>query len=192
MPRLWQNDTSIAKNSWGYTENNAFKKASDLTADLADIISKNGCLLLNVGPRPDGTITEEETRVLWDMGAWLKTNGEAVYGSTTWRVYGEGPTEIPTGEFSDINRGAFTPEDIRFTTNKGNLYAFVLKSPKDGCVKIKSLGASARNLTTRIQGISVLGSDSCVDYSMEDEALRVNIHSPVDTEFPISLKIELF
>jgi len=82
LPRLWQNDTSIAKNSWGYTHNNDFKKSSDLIADLVDIISKNGCLLLNVGPRPDGTITEEETQVLLDIGAWLKLNGEAVYGST--------------------------------------------------------------------------------------------------------------
>ena len=190
MPRLWQNDTSIAENSWGYTENNKFKKASDLAADLADIISKNGVLLLNVGPKPDGTITEEETRVLVDIGAWLKTNSEAVYDSVPWRIYGEGPTEIPTGEFTDTNREAFTSEDIRFTTNKGNLYAFVLKSPKDGCVKVKSLGYSARNLLTAIKSVSVLGSDSHVDFEHGSDMLEVNIQTPIDTEFPICLKME--
>ena len=192
VPRLWQNDTAIAKNSWGYTDNNEFKKACDLTAELVDIISKNGCLLLNVGPRADGTITEEETQVLLDMGKWLSVNGEAVYGSVPWRIFGEGPTEIPTGEFSDTNRSDFTPQDVRFTANKGNLYAFLLKSPKNGSVSIKSLGLSARHLTTTIKKITVLGSDSYVNFSQRTDALRVNIASPVDTEFPICLKIELY
>ncbi|MCL2035219.1 MAG: alpha-L-fucosidase [Oscillospiraceae bacterium] len=190
-PRLWQTDTSIAKNSWGYTENNDFKKASGIAADLADIISKNGCLLLNVGPKPDGTITEEETRVLLDMGAWLKTNGEAVYGSAPWRIFGEGPTEIPDGEFSDTIRQPFTSLDIRFTTNRGNLYAFVLKSPEDGAVTIRSLGLCARNLLTVIKKISVLGSDSYVNFTQGSDALKVNIHTPVKTDFPICLKIEM-
>jgi len=192
LPRLWQNDTSIAKNSWGYTDNNDFKKARDLAADLADIISKNGCLLLNVGPKPDGTITEEETRVLLDLGAWLKVNAEAVYGSEVWRIYGEGPTEIPTGEFSDTDREAYTSADIRFTTRGGNLYAFVLKSPEDGIVSIKSLGDCARNLMTPIKKISVLGSDSHVSFSHGAQALRVYIRGPVETDFPICLKIELY
>ena len=192
VSRLWQNDTAIAKNSWGYTNNNEFKKAYDLAAELVDIISKNGCLLLNVGPKADGTITKEETQVLLDIGKWLKTNGEAVYGSVAWRVFGEGPTEIPTGEFSDTDRKEFTPEDVRFTTNKGNLYAFLLKSPKNGSVSIKSLGLSARHLTTTIKKISVLGSDSYVNFTQGTDALKVRIASPVDTEFPICLKIELY
>ena len=192
LPRLWQNDTAIAKNSWGYTHNNDFKKASGLAADLADIISKNGCLLLNVGPRADGSITEEETGVLLDMGSWLKTNGEAVYGSSPWRVYGEGPTEIPAGEFSDTNRAPFTSEDIRFTTNNGFLYAFVLKSPKDGEVNIKSLGAAARLLTTAIKRITVLGSGDYVNFHLGADSLRAHIANPINTEFPICLKVELY
>jgi len=192
MTRLWQNDTSIAKNSWGYTENNDFKKASDLVADLVDIISKNGCLLLNVGPKADGTIVEEEAAVLREIGAWLKSNGEAVYGSTTWRMYGEGPTEIPDGEFSDTNRDSFTSEDIRFTMNNGNLYAFVLKSPDDGNVGIKCLGLAARNLLTTVKKISVLGDDSYVSFHAGAEELKIRIHRPIKTDFPICLKIELY
>jgi len=192
IPRLWQNDTSIAKNSWGYTHNNDFKKASDLAADLADIISKNGCLLLNVGPKPDGTITDEETQVLKDIGAWLKLNGEAVYGSVPWRIFGEGPTEVPTGEFSDTNREAYTSQDIRFTTNNGSLYAFILKSPGDGCIRINSLGRSARLFLTTIRDISVLGYDNAVQFDIGDDALNVKIENPIETEFPICLKIELF
>jgi len=192
LPRLWQNDTSIAKNSWGYTHNNDFKKASDLIADFADVISKNGVLLLNVGPKPDGTITEEEKSVLRDIGKWLKVNGEAVYSSVPWRIFGEGPTEIPTGEFSDTNREPFTSQDIRFTTNNGNLYAFVLKSPEDGKVSIKSLGRKERLFLTQIRNISVLGSDSDVEFSVKDEALDIIIDKPINTEFPICLKLELY
>ena len=191
-PRLWQNDTAIAKNSWGYTHNNEYKQAPDLAADLADIISKNGCLLLNVGPKPDGTITDEETQVLKDIGCWLKKTGEGVYGSECWRIYGEGPTEIPMGSFSDTDRKGFTCQDIRFTTKNGNIYAFVLKSPSDGNVEIKSLGPASHNLTTAIKQVSVLGYDVCTSFNMEDDALRIKIAEPIETEFPICFKIEVY
>jgi len=114
-PRLWQNDTAIAKNSWGYTDNNDFKKPQEIIADLVDIVSKNGCLLLNVGPKADGTITNEEKDVLLHIGEWLKDNGEGIYDTTFWQCFGEGPTEIEEGAFTDVNRAGFTSEDIRFT-----------------------------------------------------------------------------
>ncbi len=96
-PYFWQTDTAIALNSWGYTEHNDFRPAEDIICDLVDIVSKNGCLLLNVGPKPDGTITQEDKDVLLKIGAWLKTNGEAIYGSRVWRRYGEGPTQVVDG-----------------------------------------------------------------------------------------------
>ena len=96
-PYFWQTDTAIALNSWGYTEHNDFRPAEDIICDLVDIVSKNGCLLLNVGPKPDGTITQEDKAVLLKIGAWLKTNGEAIYGSRVWRRYGEGPTQVVDG-----------------------------------------------------------------------------------------------
>lgn len=140
-PRLWQNDTAIAKNSWGYTENNDYKRSSDLICDLIDVVSKNGCLMLNVGPRSDGTITDEETEVLLDIGKWLSVNGEGIYGSTYWKTYGEGPTLVPEGSFQDTSREGYTSRDIRYTYKDGNVYAFVLKCPSDGeifCTELKS------------------------------------------------------
>ena len=77
-PDLWQNDTSVAKNSWGYTIGNDYKKPSDVVLDLIDVVSKNGALLLNIGPKPDGTIPEENAHILREMGKWLKVNGEAI------------------------------------------------------------------------------------------------------------------
>ncbi len=78
-PMLWQNDTSVSKNSWGYVAEQDYKSASALIQDLVDVVSKNGALLLNIGPRPDGTIPEPEQAILLEIGDWLAVNGEAIY-----------------------------------------------------------------------------------------------------------------
>src|SRR5207247_3049496 len=74
-PLYWQTDTSVSVKSWGYIRNDEFRAPESLVDELVDIVSKNGCLLLNVGPRPDGTIPEEAQKILLAMGGWLATNG---------------------------------------------------------------------------------------------------------------------
>ena len=93
----WQTDDAIGNRSWGYAEGNTFKSAQYVILNLVDIVSKNGNLLLNVGPRSDGTITEEETQTLLGTGEWLHVNGEAIYGTRPWKIFGEGPTESASG-----------------------------------------------------------------------------------------------
>ena len=114
-PYFWQTDTAVAKNSWGYTTHQEYKTAASIVEDLVDIVSKNGALLLNIGPRPDGTIPEGDEAILRQIGGWLSVNGEAIYGTRPWRVFGEGPTEVVAGPFADTKRKPFTAEDIRFT-----------------------------------------------------------------------------
>ena len=96
-PLFWQTDTSVSKNSWGYVLNQDYKTAGSIICDLVDIVSKNGALLLNIGPRPDGTIPEQEQAILGEIGSWLSVNGEAIYDTRPWEVFGEGPTEVKDG-----------------------------------------------------------------------------------------------
>ena len=103
----WQTDTSISIKSWGYVEHDEYRDPKSLIDELVDVVSKNGNLLLNVGPKADGTIPEEARSVLLQMGEWLQTNGEAIYGSRPWVLYGEGPTLVTTGKDAEtvLHRG---------------------------------------------------------------------------------------
>jgi len=146
----WITDTSVDdRGAWGYATDLTFKTPNRLVDNLVDRVSKNGYLLLNVGPKPDGTIPEGAKKVLLEMGAWLKTNGEAIYGTTPWFVAAEGPTNLGSIERQGFNESnvVYTPEDIRFTVKGDNLYATYLDWPgeraiihslRDATVKIKN------------------------------------------------------
>lgn len=192
-PRLWQNDTSIANNSWSYTENNEFKTPNDIISNLIDVVSKNGCLLLNVGPKADGTIAQEEVEVLEEIGKWMEVNGEGIYDTTYWKVFGEGPTETPEGMFTDTQREQYTSQDIRYTYNNGCLYAFVLKVPKDKTITFKELklrGADWLNET--FINPTILGYDN-INLNMERDynGLTIKYDGEIDTQYPICIKLEL-
>lgn len=105
---FWQTDTSVSRNSWGYIDGHDYKpvrsKLHDLV-DIVDIVSKNGAVLLNIGPRADGTIPESEVSMIRHLGAWLAVNGEANSGTRPWKVFGEGPTDVVGGSFNDTKRG---------------------------------------------------------------------------------------
>lgn len=192
-PYFWQTDTAIALNSWCYTENNDFRPYGDLIRDLVDIVSKNGCLLLNVGPKADGTISEEDQAVLRGIGRWLKVNGEAIYGTRTWRRSGEGPTQIVDGQFSDMIKKNFTSEDFRFTLGGGYLYATCMKCSEDGNYVIRSLGdldaSKQANFHGILKSIKVLGSEEEPTWHQDKEGLH--IHTDMFSPDPIVFKIRI-
>jgi alpha-L-fucosidase len=171
-PRFWQTDTSLSKNSWGYVESQDYKTAGQIVGDLVDIVSKNGCLLLNVGPRPDGTIPEPEQTMLLEIGKWLAINGEAIYGTRPWKVFGEGPTQVSEGAFSDTKRAAFTGEDIRFTTKGNALYAITLAWPGE-LLTIKSLGIESPFWDGAVHSVDLLGHEGQLQWRRSEIGLTV-------------------
>jgi len=190
-PLFWQTDTSISKNSWGYVKEQDYKTAGDIIGDLVDIVSKNGSLLLNVGPRPDGIIPEPEEQVLLDIGRWLSVNGEAIYGTRPWRVFGEGPTEVSGGAFTDTERVAFTSRDIRFTTKGNTVYAIALAWPDDELL-VKSLRAGSPYLSERVSEIGLVGFPQTLVWTQDAESLRIKVPAQKPCEHAYAFKIVLF
>ncbi len=193
-PFFWQTDTAIATNSWCYTEGNYFKPAKGLICDLVDIVSKNGTLLLNVGPKADGSISEQDIAVLTEIGDWMAVNSEAIYGTKVWRKYGEGPTKVKEGQFTDGVEKVFTPEDIRFTVRGENLYCTVLSWPEDGHVVIKSLGHSADANLPEFHGIvkdvDVLGCTDKPVWERKEGGLHVTMPG-IKTDKPVVVRVKI-
>jgi alpha-L-fucosidase len=170
---FWQTDTAVAKTSWSHIEGQQYKKAEDLIADLVDIVSKNGALLLNVGPKADGSFAPEEVALLESIGAWLARNGEAIYGTRPWVLSGEGPTRVVEGEFADTARAPYTPSDIRFTTARDDVYATVL-APVGESVVIRSLAEDAGLFPEEIARVDVLGHGEA-EWTRTETGLRVTV-----------------
>jgi len=183
----WQTDTSIGKNSWSHVTNWKSRTANSLVDDLIDIVSKNGNLLLNVGPKADGTIPEDQKEILLQIGAWLDMNGEAIYDTKYWEVFGEGPTEVGTGYHSEGGNKEFTGQDIRFTTKGNKVYAIMMAWPKNDSVLIKSVKSSAHKVTN----VKMLGSDATLKWSQDNNGLSVEMPTEKPGDYAFVLELTL-
>jgi alpha-L-fucosidase len=186
-PLPWQTDTSVSDKSWGYIKDDTFKSAEFVVHQLIDIVSKNGNLLLNIGPRSDGTIPEEVQQVLLDVGSWLNVNGEAIYGTRPWRIYGEGPTKVAAGSFHDTDTAHYTAQDFRFTAKGDVLYAMGLAWPTNGEAVIHSLAATAGS--EPVQSVAMLGSDAKISFEQLPDGLRVRLPTQSPAKYAYAVRI---
>ena len=184
----WQTDTSVSIHSWGYVKNDEYRDAKSLIDELVDVVSKNGNLLLNVGPKADGTIPEEARAILLQMGAWLHVNGEAIYGSRPWLVFGEGPTKV-TSSALDSDRQEFTADDVRYTTHNGALYAIALGWPANGELHLRSLWNGNPYLAGPVTSVRLLGSAEEIKWRQEADGLHIKLPRTQPDELAFSFRI---
>jgi len=186
---VWMTDTSPG--AWFYRPNAQFKSPNELIDILVDIVAKNGIMLLNVPPNPDGEIPQEMENLLLDMGQWLAINGDAIYGTRPWTIFGEGPTRLSEGghKVEEKHKIEYTNKDIRFTkkTDK-EFYAIVMDTPEDKIV-IKSLSTDIGVLNSKIEQIFLLGSNEKLTWQRTEEGLVIIAPKNYSSKYAHAFKI---
>ncbi len=180
-PFVWQTDDSIARNSWGWIQGLQVKPARELIHHLIDIVSKNGVLMLNVCPQADGSFPDDQREILLQIGAWLRVNGEAIYGSRPWVTHGQGPHLFSQGGTNVHFETVYTDKDIRFTRKGDTLYAIILDWPQAPVV----LDSVLIDKATAQARVTLLGYDRPLSYTRtKDNALVVTIPQLTPAERP--------
>lgn len=199
----WQTDDRLEDNvTWCMVQNPKYKPAIRIVHQLCDIVSKNGNLLLNVGPYADGSFHEEARKILFEIGDWLKINGEAIYGTRPYDVAAEGPTEVSDvnydidmvnaqlnneeGDAGDLHTGVFTSEDFRFTRKGDVVYAIAMGWSDSGKLSVNSLSADK---TDKISKVSMLGAGELA-FEQNSESLTVTLPKEKPCKFAYVLKVE--
>ena len=190
-PYPWQTDTSIG--DWYYRTGQKYMTGTEVIQMLVDIVSKNGNLLLNVVQTPEGDLEPDVLAILEVIAKWTPANGEAIYGSRPWKIYGEGPTTIQKqekGSFGGVKDvRPYAAKDIRFTTKGDTLYAFCMKSPVEG-VRIISLGKNSKVTDRQVKTVTLLGSNEKISWKQEDDALVISKPSKLPDWEVSTFKIE--
>lgn len=191
--KTWMTDATISDGSWCYTDNLGVKQSKDVLHMLIDITSKNGVLLLNISPKADGTIPDNQKNGLLEMGAWLDTYGEAIYGTEAWHTFGEGPTKEPEGHFKNhkaFHKIKYSSKDVRYTTKDYNIYGIVmgeLEPNKE--VLLTSFSKEDLHDAVQIEAVSFLGSDEKIDWELDENGLHLKSPSVTIDKMATVIKI---
>jgi alpha-L-fucosidase len=185
VPHPWQTDTCIG--DWHYNRarynEKTYTGAAAVIHRLCDVVAKNGCLLLSIPVRGDGTIDSEERGIVEQIAGWTQRYGEAIYASRPWKLSGEGPTQIASGQFGEGKMKPFEAADIRFTTKGPVLYAMTLGMPSRP-VNIASLA----NVGS-VKRVEVVGSNAPLTFTQDSSGLHVTVPPGASHEFGVALKI---
>jgi len=170
----WQTDTSIG--DWFFRTGQKYKSSTEIMQMLVDIVSKNGNLLLNIVQTPEGDLEPEVMNTLDELAAWTAANGEGIYGSRPWKVWGEKPADKPAVKFERFNNETkvqYSAKDIRFTAKGNTLYAYCLGTP-DAAIKIISLGKKSPYQVASVASVQLMGSTEKLQWKQDDDALIIN------------------
>jgi alpha-L-fucosidase len=195
-PLPWQTDTCIG--NWHYDrrvyDNHGYKSAATIVQSLADIVSKNGNLLLSIPVRGDGTIDDQELAIVEEIAVWMKDNDECIFGTRPWKIFGEGPASASAAALSaqGFNEGTgkpFTAEDIRFTTKGNVLYAIALGAPADENILIKSLADGSTYYPGAISKVTLCGSNEALHFTRSRDGLAVTLPMGAVGKYGCALKV---
>lgn len=188
----WLTDDSIDWKSWCYIQNPEYKSVNRLIDTLVDIVSKNGCLLLNIPPKPNGEIPQPVQDRLQQIGQWLDVNGEAIYDTRPWKVFGEGSAQVVEGHLSERKNADATADDIRFTRSKDgkNLYVILLGWPgAEKSITVQSLAKSESS--TIIASINMIGSEAAIHWKQNNDGLQIQMPQQPPFEDAVCFRLNL-
>jgi len=186
----WQTDTSIG--DWYYRTVQKYMTGTEVIQMLVDIVSKNGNLLLNVVQTPEGDLEQDVLDILEEIARWTPVNGEGIYGTRPWKVYGEGPSikKQEKGRFGGVRDvRPYESTDIRFTTKDGILFAFCMDTPTTD-IRISSLGKNSGLTDKKVKSVSILGSNEKLKWEQEDDALIIVRPSVLPDWHVVTFKVE--
>ena len=200
----WQTDDRLEDNiTWCMVQQPKYKSSKKIIHQLCDIVSKNGNLLLNVGPNADGSFHEDAKKGLYEIGDWLRINGEAIYGTRPFVRAVEGPTTVKDANYdvnkiqeqiendgiaTDVDLNSFTSKDFRFTSRGNVTYAIALGWPQDGTLNIRTLGKNGP--LKDIRKVSLLGCDKPISFIQKEDGLHLELPNQKPCDHAYSFCIE--
>jgi alpha-L-fucosidase len=195
--QVWFGENAVG--DWFYAPHFSYS-ARALILYMLEVVSRDGNYAVNVSLRPDGSLDEGSRELLRQVGAWMKTNGEGIYGSKAWVKLGEGTSRVgkklrtlPSGQLGKAQANfRFGPKDFRFTTGKdGSVYAFALAVPRPGSpVTIASFGSNAKLLARPVRSVSILGSSAKLTWKQQPEGLVIICPSRLPSNIAIAFKVQ--
>lgn len=187
---VWLTDDTISRGSWCYTEDLQIKSTAEVLRTFIDIVSKNGQLLLNISPKADGTIPDNQKDVLLGIGQWLSKYGEAIYETRPFVEYGEGPTQMQRGGGFSRMKGKYGAKDIRYTRKGETVYALVLGWPGENkAIMMKMFGQGGKAQDIKVTKVSMLGTDEPIKWERKESGLIVNTPSKKVDDMTIVFKL---
>jgi alpha-L-fucosidase len=185
-PAPFHTDTCVGQ--WQYFDGFPYKKSHEVIHKLLDVVSKNGTMLLNFPQLPDGTLDTTCEGILDDITRWMQANGEGIFSTRPWQVFGEGPTAVPLGHKSEDKQKPFTPQDLRFTQRAGKVFIYTLGVPTAPVI-VEALGTAAKRWDRPIAHVRLLGSDEKLSWTRTAEHLSIDPPRTRQCEFACGFEV---